>query len=221
MTEITIEDDMPLNKLEVKIDVLVTRLIEETLYPSTIEMVIAVDILEMQLFDNLQKFETWIEEVVYRSIICECSNEAGISAFLTEDGLRFDNNLMITPMLPVDFHLASLFQSKLEAFLNETGFVSEIVITSTESRNYINTFYGDLTHDLPEMSEWMPGKNWFDKPWWKRDDMSMIDFTPTEKSDLTIRPAWAPLYDELINNSTNTPPPTNIIRPNFKPKVIK
>ncbi len=101
------------------------------------------------------------------------------------------NNMVISPFDPDDHVITLLLQSKFEAISND-----ELVFLSSDvSTNSIRglSHHIDLLPDslLPTTKEWFPTPNYFEKPWWKRNDISTVDSMVGEDEDLTDLPDWA------------------------------
>ena len=64
------------------------------------------------------------------------------------------------------------------------------------------------------MKTWMPGKTYFDIPWWHRDDASTIDIIVSDDVDISIPPSWA---FKIIEEE---PPKTKKKKGKFKPTII-
>lgn len=97
-------------------------------------------------------------------------------------------------------------------------------ITSDDDSGLGSFFYGNGEENLPDMEEWTGLPNYFDAPWWSRNDTSTLDIIPPEGVDLSEKPKFAidfSFIDETFFGDQSTNSETQIIKPKFKPEVIK
>lgn len=198
----------------------INRLVENILVPSMLAVKCEVEILDLERVDvALRKIEYWLDYYVRNAIAISASNTNGFDMILDENKTpRLQNSLMITPGEPTDEHLAMIFQSKLQALGCDNLMFGAITVSSDDSAGLVFTYVGDSESELPTMENWISAPTWFDKPWWRRDDASMIDTQAPDGSDLTETPPWAHSLDFLEKIGNN--PEAIIIKADFEPKII-
>lgn len=134
---------------------------------------------------------------------------------------KTNNNFILCPSDPISSHLAVLLKSKFNAIAEPGIEIPMVEVTGDNLSGLTFSYYGE-SETLPSMEEWFEGENFFDQPWWKRPDASTFDISPKPKDDLSIKPDFA--FDlDFISDEFKTPKsrPAKIIKPNFKPKIIK
>lgn len=199
----------------------VVRIIENVVIPSRIQIRADVDpsedVTESQLSNVMSKVKFWFEEIVSHGISFSNDNEDALAMVISDEGKnRTANVLMITPGDPSDDVLAALFQAKLNAL---GGGIVQFGLVEVKSDNPIGlsfTFVGNASKLLPSMENWMGEPNYFDKPWWNRDDSSTLDVVPPEGTDLTKKPAWAFSLDTFSVERDEA----IIVKPAFRPTII-
>jgi hypothetical protein len=176
------------------------------------------DVTEAQLSNVMSKMKFWFDGIVSRSIAFSNDNEDALGMIIDSEGKnRTGNILMITPGDPTDDVLAALFQAKLNALGGDTIEVGLVEVKSDNPVGLSFTFVGDATKILPSMDRWMGERNYFDKPWWDRDDSSTLDVIPPEGADLTKKPGWAYSLDTVVKSERDE---AVIVKPAFKPMII-
>lgn len=198
------------------------RLIGTIMLPSQMTINLGLELLtddDDEISFALQKIAYWMENYVSRSIVVSCMNAQGFDVLLDENSApRLDNKMMVTAQEPTDHHLMFIFQSKLNALADNAFIVTDIEIESSDAQGLRFTFMGSGEDQLPEMEEWIPGPNWFDQPWWNRNDISMIDTVATEGTDLKVRPQWASTLDFLRETSDDQP--AVVIPGDWEPRIV-
>ena len=209
-----------------------TRIIENVVYPTTfrIESDIWLDMEELNKEEKdynlnltLVKIDFFFKNIMNNSIIFGSDNEWALNCLLKDNEPTTDNILVKCPFEPSDDRLAMLIQSKMSALSKGYVIFGGVTITSNNSRGLGFTFVGEGVNSLPTMTEWVGERSYFSEPWWNRDDSSTIDVTPFEDSDLDDKPEFAFDLDFLGESlkpiiKDNV---TNIIRPKFKPVIVK
>lgn len=198
------------------------RVIGDAFYPSNIKL--TMEILENPEAEDedvdfgLTKMRFWIDNVFGKSIVFSSNNTLVIAMLVGETGHNRTSNLFtLTPEEPSDPLLASLFQSKMNAFANGAFEIGMVEISSDNMDGMTFKYCGDGS-ELPTMEEWMGTRTFFEKPWWERDDASSLDVVPSDDTDITITPAWAYNLDFLSGRSPEQG--GTIVRPQFRPKII-
>jgi hypothetical protein len=198
------------------------RLADNVMLPSRLHIRADVcpndDVTEAQLNNVMTKVKFWFDSIVSRSIAFSSDNEEALGIVINDEGKnRTANVLMITPGDPTDDVLAALFQAKLNALGGDAVEFGLVEIKSDNPIGLSFTFVGDATKLLPSMDRWMGERNYFDKPWWNRDDSSTLDVIPPEDADLTKTPKWAFSLDTMVETEKDE---AEIVRPAFKPTII-
>ncbi len=209
-----------------------SRIIEQYLFSNEYE--IRTDILletenltdeniEYQTNLSIAKFNFFIDEVITDSIFMSMYDEWAVNNFIKENGLVFNNNLVACPFTPIDDRIAVLLQAKFSALGKGFVTINNLTIESDNPTRLYFTHIGKTSNTLPTMEEWIGKHSYFDKPWWDRDDASTYDLTPHPDSDLTQTPPYAYSLDFLSKTFIidDNEIPNKIIKPNFRPVIIK
>lgn len=228
-----IDDDANELYLHYKTDFKATRIIDAVLYPTnfTLESDVWFDMDNVPAEDRdytlnliLMKIDFFYKNIIDNSIMFGDLNEWAIPSLLDNNTPRVDNILVRCPFQPSDDHLAMLFQSKMNALGNGNLVFGAVTVSSDNSRGLSFTFVGDGAYCLPDISEWIGERSFFENPWWDRNDSSSMDIVPKEDDDLTIKPEFAFdldfLGESLKPNKTEIYT-NNVIKPKFKPYVVK
>lgn len=226
------EDEVNELYLHYKTKFRATRIIDNVVYPTAfkLESDIWLDMEELSKEEKdynlnlaLVKIDFFFKNIMNNSIIFGSVNDWALEFLIKNNEPTTDNILVKCPLDPSDDHLAMLIQSKMSALSKGNVIFGGVTITSNNSRGLRFTFVGEGVSSLPSMEEWVGERSYFSEPWWNRDDSSTIDVTPFPDSDLNEKPEFAFNLDFLgeslkpiVNNVS-----TNIIRPKFKPVVIK
>jgi hypothetical protein len=216
------DDDLSQTFLHYSFPITLCRLVGGLMLPSQMTIGVGLELLcdeDEDIGFALNKIQHWMENYVERSIAVSCMNTEGFAVLLDDKNTpRLENKLMVTAQEPTDHHMMFIFQSKINALAAGAFVVTDIEIESSDSQGLRFTFVGASDGQLPDMSEWIPGPNWFDEPWWDRDDVSMIDTVAPEGADLTVRPTWAQTLDFLRESVEDQP--AVIIPGDWEPRII-
>jgi len=213
--------------IEFEFEISIVRILENMFLPSRINIRGQVfpqdEATEEEIELAFVKIDYWFDRVVSRSIAFCQSNNAALGMVLSNTGLnKTGNMLLVTPGDPVDQHLAVLFQAKMKSLSAGSLNIGPVRVESDSVTGLAFTFIGDYKDSLPSMDEWVGTRNYFENPWWERDDASTLDVRPGPDADLNDIPSWAYKLDFLMKSTNNEPLPpataTNL-RP-FKPKII-
>jgi hypothetical protein len=199
----------------------IVRMIGGNLIPSVLKIGADVSPTEKASPDDLQncmaKINFWFSSIVSRCVAFSYNNDVALSMFVAEDGTnRTDNMLLIAPGDPTDDMLAVLFQAKMRALCNGAIDFDVVDVKSDNSMGLGFTFIGQSLNILPTMEEWVGVPNFFDEPWWERNDGSTLDVCPPPEADLTKKPQWAFNLDAI-----NKPVQGTVIHHEFRPTVIE
>lgn len=167
-------------------------------------------------FDRIKGWISMKENV----LIYSKDNPLGkmLESYKDEDGDTIHNERMILPYEPVDDMIALAFLRKLNAIGSGFVAVGSITMTSSDSEGMEVMAFGENGDYFPVMETWMGERTYFSRPWWDRNDASSIDTVPPEGADLNSAPDYAISLTDTIAIPEQE---TKIIRPEFKPRVIK
>lgn len=218
-----------MDKLELfvtfSIQTCLVRIVGSTFIPSMLRISAEIQRLEDATDESIEaalsKAKYWFTHVVAHTVAFSSDNDEAIDMLLDDEGgNRSGNTFLIAPDAPSDELLAALFQAKLNAMGAGSIYVAALTVESDTMLNLAFTITGDHLQTLPTMEEWMGEANYFDKPWWSRDDVSTLDLYTEEKNGDGPRPPWAQTFDFLIKPKIQLPSASKIVRPEFKPTVI-
>lgn len=209
-----------------------TRIMGNTIYPTNfkLEAEVWLDMDDLSQEDKdfnlnltLIKIDFFFKNIIDNSIMFAQSNDWASEFLIKDNAVIVDNNIFSCPSDPSDDHLAMLFQSKMTALSKGYVVFGGIQLTSDNSRGLSFTFVGDGVNALPDMIDWVGEVSYFEEPWWDRDDSSTYDIIPPEDADLSEKPDFAFDLDFLGQSLKPINPENvnNIVRPKFKPTVIK
>jgi len=205
----------------------ITRLIHNEFRSSACELTLDLDLIidgkhKPGSHDaTLKAQKYWVENVLNQCVAYSIYTTAPTTLFET-----IGNQLMFCPDEPDDFILLSLIHAKLNAIGNGCIVVSAATLHTDTSFGFNNTTVGNPLVALPDISEWMGEKRYFDQPWWNRPDGSMFDVFCEEGDDVNEKPD---IFIDLISrfkeddeepSKTENSKSAEIIKPNFKPKLI-
>lgn len=140
-----------------------------------------------------------------------------VSIDSTTQSCRFANPIMLTPEEPTEDHFATLLLSKLNKLGAGSISFGGVEVESLENHGIIVAVSGFTGDDLPTMVNWMGPNNWFDQPWWARDDGSTYDAFAPEETDVSQRPDWA--YDwEFLREKPRAA--GLVLNAGFKPRLV-
>lgn len=219
------------NDLEIYItftvDITVIRMIGRVMMPSMLTLSASIDRDEDAEDEAVElailKGKHWLRNVVENTIIFDVGNTDAMNLLLDEDGTnKTDNMFVIAPDTPSDEMLAALFQAKLNALARGAINIVSMNIESDNMEGLSFTLCGDYSTTLPPtMDEWMGTPNYFQVPWWRRDDASTLDVVPNAEADLSTTPAWAYSLDYLGGSKVRPEMKDSVAPPGFRPTVIK
>lgn len=223
MTEIDIDDDEGDVLVSFEHEVTLIRVFENVFLPSVLK--ISADLypsiaLEDDDFEiAMTKTRFWLDSIASRCIVFARGNDNAMAMLIDENGKnRSNNQIMLTPYEPMDYHIAALFQSKLTSLSNDAIVFGSVEIRSSNMVGLVVRFVGNSEDSLPDMAEWIGDRSYFESPWWMRDDASTLDVIPPEGADLNEKPKWAYSLDFL--NQTIRPSEDVVLHHEFRPIVI-
>jgi hypothetical protein len=141
---------------------------------------------------------------------------------IDEDGKNNTGNLLLlSPDQPSDENLAILLQAKMNALAAGRLLFGAVEIKSNNLSGLRFTFIGSAKEALPDMGTWMGTNNYFEQPWWERDDSSTLDVVPPPDANLEEKPTWAYSLD-FIEKAIKPKQDRDsvIVRPDFNPTII-
>jgi hypothetical protein len=199
------------------------RVIENHFLSSTFNIkaeVLGVDDSSEQDFEvAFAKVRFWLENIASRCIAFSRRNDAALKILISDDGKNnTDNLLWLSPEEPTDETIAVLLQAKMTALAEGKLIFGCIEVKSNNINGLRFTFVGNCNEILPSMEEWVGTYNYFDKPWWHRDDASTLDVVVDETADLSKKPTWAYKLDFI--SKAFKPARETVFRPEFKPTII-
>lgn len=184
------------------------------------DLLVNVDFSSNDLKFTLHKLDFWFDKLVNNSIILSIQNEWAIDTFLDID--KTFNLPFLTPYDPMEDLLAVILQNKCSALAKNVFDIKHLTIKELSSpMSY--TYSTEYPINLPQGKEWFQGPSFYKDPWWHRDDSSTFDFVAkTEEeakqpSDLFFSLDF--LKQTIYNDGLGGE--AEIIRPNFKPKIVK
>ncbi|MNK54712.1 hypothetical protein D3C87_737040 [compost metagenome] len=177
---------------------------------------------DLEIKIAIAKIKYWLEHTLGGSLIIDIGNEWAFESFFDEDGkCTTGNNIVMAPTTPTDDLIAELLHSKMNAFGGKHIQFGVMELTSDDKSNLSYMFTGDGENNLPEMTDWIGERTYFDKPWWARDDASTIDLIPGDEANLDEKPSFAYSLDFIRQSfKKQLGEEAVVIRPNFKPTVI-
>jgi hypothetical protein len=219
-------DEGPVILMEFNFECRMVRMVGNLFVPSHMNINAEVMHIEDSSDEDIEvaftKIKYWLENVVGRCIAFNRGNSDALQMLLDADGNnRTRNVLMVTPEDPSDEHIAAIMQAKLTALSGGALLFGTTTVCSDNVEGLSFSFVGDSNLVLPDMSEWIGERSFFENPWWSRDDASTLDVVPPADADLTKPPAWSYSLD-FIRQSISPPTPTAVVvRPAFRPTVIQ
>lgn len=219
--------------INIKHEFKITRVIDSILSPSTI--MIRIDLSTIDRDDEslsermdlaLAKMNYFLNEILAGSVWISITNEWARNAFIANGSPLTTNLVALCPEDPTDAIICELILCKMKSIANGAFSMQSIEIESSDSDGLGFTFVGSNPgEDFPAMEDWIGERSYFTKPWWERDDASLMDATPNEDSDLNSPPSWAYslgfLAEHLANPESRETQITKIVRPEFRPRVIE
>jgi hypothetical protein len=202
------------------------RVIGTTLVPTKIKIDADIALCDgctnSDLSNAMTKMKFWLENIVSSCIVFSVDNKEAIDMFVVDGRNRCANMFMLVPGEPTDDILATVFQAKLES-LGNMIYIDTCRVKSDNSSGLSFTLVGSGSDMLPKMSDWVgPNPNWFDKPWWSRDDSSTMDVALSPEADISKKPDWAYSLnpDDQIPTPMQPKPDGELVKPKFKPIIV-
>lgn len=177
---------------------------------------------DLEIKIGIAKIKYWLDNFVNNCVMFDVGNEWAMRALFDEDdACDIDNNIMMLPYTPQDDLIAELFHSKMNALGGQKLKFGIIELSSDDVLGLSYMFTGEGEMNLPEITEWVGERSYYDKPWWARDDASTADIIPGEDDDLSDNP-FESLNLDFIRQSFKRQAGVDavVIRPNFKPTVL-
>jgi len=166
----------------------------------------------------ISHMKLWLDNIFDGSILIPMNRDYDPSMFAS---LR--NNLVFCPDDPYDIVVQVLVHSKLNAIGDGLVTIERSHLSSEQGNGFGTWFDGDPDELLPQQKDWMGERCYFDLPWWHRGDGSTIDIMASDGDDIGNKPNI--LIDIADLSSIDEPEPeegkAEIIKPNFKPKIVK
>lgn len=136
---------------------------------------------------------------------------------------QINNPIMFCPDDPTDLLIQVLIHSKLNAIGDGFVRIESSHMSSDHSNGFGISFDGDPDELLPKQKNWMGERCYYPQPWWHRSDAGMMDVPCCENEDPNDKPDIIVDWDDLLgkNNSKAEDKPAEIIKPNFKLKIIQ
>lgn len=162
------------------------------------------------------KLNYFFQEIVNDSVFHAVDNRWAAKSLR-----KTDNNIVLTPFDPSDSHLALLFQAKMNAIGNGHVRFGVVELESDNDFGLSFMFIGEANLYLPDMTDWIGDDPYFSSlPWWHRSDGSTMDARPRKPQEITGPPDFVHDLTFLTEDIPNDAP-ADVIRPDFKPKVIR
>lgn len=160
----------------------------------------------------------WLDNVFDGSILIPVNRDYDPAMFA-----NLGNNLVFCPDDPYDFVVQVLIHSKLNAIGSGIVAIDRSHLSSEQGQGFGTWFDGDPDELLPLQKDWMGDRCYFEQPWWHRSDGSTIDIMASDEDDISQKPDILLDLDDLYrrNDDDAGDAKAEIIRPNFKPKIVK
>lgn len=156
------------------------RLLSQNNFELTYNLITEVqnsdEIEEAQIQQNLSfaKINMMIKGLIDNSVVIEFGeNVASTIEFLA----KFDNNLMVLPELH-ESSIISALHCKFNTISGPHTFVEEVRLKNLEDNITYRLFCDEddpYYSQLPSEEEWLGEFSYWDKPWWYRNDGTMLD----------------------------------------------
>jgi hypothetical protein len=209
----------------------INRLIEDRLHASDCDVSMDIEFQDGHVAsehkEHLTLMKHWLDEVLNNCIAFNIHNPLNTELFG-----QVANQVMFCPDEPHDHILLMLVMAKLNAIGAGAVMVNSASIHSDTSHGFGSNLVGDPSDMLPSAEEWMGVTRYWDEPWWNRPDGGMMDLPVAEGEDPSIKPdilfdmrskGISMVRDDGTIDVEADPEakPAEIIRPNFKPKIIR
>lgn len=165
----------------------------------------------------ISRMKYWLDNCLENCIIM------AMDKAVNPDFLEGINNaIMFAPADPNDFLIQVMVHAKLHAIGAGLVNIDSSHMTSDISNGFGIWFSGDPDELLPRQKDWMGDRAYFELPWWHRGDAGMIDIPCAAEDDITAKPDiivdWYDLMEPTAQG--NDAQSAEIIRPNFKPRIV-
>lgn len=205
----------------------ITRLIDTQIHAATVDLNMDLEFSDDHTRGaqaaNLKKMRRWIDEILDNCIAFNVHSDLNTSLFG-----EVTNHVMFCPDEPHDHLLLLLILSKLNAIGDGAVVIRNASIHSDINKGFGNNFIGDPLDMLPSAEEWMGVRRYWDQPWWNRSDGGMMDIPANDDDDIDAKPdilvdigPGFEVASVISAVKTSESKPAEIIRPNFKPKIIR
>ena len=172
----------------------------------------------------MAKIRYWLDNCVEDCVMFNRDNDWAMGALLTVDEVSdgITNKVMILPDDPGEDILLQIFQSKLQSLVGASMRIGVMELDIEDGNGFHFTYVGDGELDLPSNEEWVGELAYFNKPWWARNDASMMDVMATEESDLQTLPTFSYSLDFIADAlRPEDAPSAHVVRLDFRPRVIQ
>jgi len=210
--------------IETKLDLgfRIIRLIDDSLISSNCYMTVSIDLVgepETSMAKaRLKAMKLWTHAFLDGCIAYDVHTK--IDTTLLES---LSNHIMMCPDDPHDYLLLAMIHSKLTAIAGDDIVIRSTMLSTDTGEGFSNTIHGAIEDALPSMTEWVGPRSFWSVPWWSRADSSMMDIPPESSDDLTKKPHLGDDLLLMINEEDDIrtdKPAAEIIKPQFKPRVI-
>lgn len=182
-----------------------------------VELAVASGRDKNQQADAIERMRAWLD-CMFQGCIVLPMQEPWTEQWLTS----LDNAVMFVPGPANDFVLQVLLHAKLSAIGGDLVTVAHSHMTTDDGRGFGLGFDGDPDELLPAQRDWMGPRAYHDRPWWHRDDTSMMDVPCGEHDDPLQIPDIAPPWSSILpGDSSAQSAAAEIIRPSFKPRIVR
>jgi hypothetical protein len=172
----------------------------------------------------MAKIRYWLDNCVEDCVMFNRENDWAMGALLSVDEVSdgVTNRVMILPDDPGEDILLQIFQSKLQSLAGTSMRIGVLELDIEDGNGFHFTYVGEGEMDLPTNEEWVGEIAYFKKPWWARDDASMMDIMATEETDLHTLPKFAYSLDFIADAlRPEDAPSAHVVRLDFRPRVIQ
>jgi hypothetical protein len=216
------DDHLPIIGARYKFSLPMTRIMGSYIISSKINFIIGYVLSEEHEMDDIimgwTRIEEWLEDMTHAMVFSSENDSAMGAVYDLEDNcLRFSNPIMLLPTDPGEDVLGFVIQAKFNALADGAISFDYMTISPDEANGVEIEIIGNGNLLLPSLEDWMGEGNYFDEPWWNRNDATSFDTPTTSPDDKKTKPEWASDYEHLKNK----PAPSGvIIQGRFKPKLI-
>jgi hypothetical protein len=218
-----IEDDFPDLFMHYNFKTTMVRIIENHLVPANLRVKVEFAANPEASAEDIgrvwNKIDYWLA-TTNECVAIWASNPLAVATMVSAETHKpqFANPIMILPGEPTEEVIGYALQAKLTALGEDVVAFGSIEMENVDANGIVFNIIGNPDKMLPNMVEWMGEGNWFDKPWWHRDDGSMLDAQPGEDDSLVDIPEWAYSWDFL--GKRPKPSAGVVISGRFKPRLV-